>query len=109
MSTDKSKVKKRKLENIPMGVVSIYTSFNNIIISITTLNGDVIASGSSGMYQFKGPKKGTPYASRCGCCCGQSKTTRNDQSKYKSKRAREWKRTCNTYACKLFYHCQITG
>lgn len=40
----------------------IKSSYNNTILTITNLNGDVFAKASSGALGFKGPKKATPFA-----------------------------------------------
>ncbi|HPD19643.1 MAG TPA: 30S ribosomal protein S11 [Candidatus Pacearchaeota archaeon] len=42
--------------------VFIFSSYNNTIISLTDLNGNVIASRSAGRIGFKGTKKSTPFA-----------------------------------------------
>ena len=44
--------------------VHISASFNNIIISITNKNGQVISWSSAGKMGFKGSKKNTPYAAQ---------------------------------------------
>lgn len=40
----------------------IFSSYNNTIISLTDLNGNVLASRSAGRIGFKGTKKSTPFA-----------------------------------------------
>jgi len=60
----KAAAKKRKVQITPEGKVFIKASFNNIIISITNLNGDVISWGSAGKAGFRGSKKNTPYAAQ---------------------------------------------
>ncbi len=42
--------------------IFIFSSYNNTIISLTDLNGNVIASRSAGRIGFKGTKKSTPFA-----------------------------------------------
>ena len=55
-------------KNIIVGKVSIKTSFNNTIVSVTDTKGNVIASssagssGAGGEKRFKGSKKSTPFA-----------------------------------------------
>lgn len=56
----KKKTKKTK-RHIDTAVVHVRSTFNNTIVSITTVGGDVLFSGSSGR-QFKGSRKSTPYA-----------------------------------------------
>ena len=54
------KVKK----NIPVGQAHIKTSFNNTIVSLTDLQGNVIAWESAGDAGFKGSRKSTPFAAQ---------------------------------------------
>ncbi len=54
---------KRKKKNF-YGVVHIQATFNNTIITITSLNGDVISWCSAGICGFKGSRKSTPFAAR---------------------------------------------
>ena len=54
------KVKK----NIPVGQAHIKTSFNNTIVSLTDLQGNVIAWESAGGAGFKGSRKSTPFAAQ---------------------------------------------
>jgi small subunit ribosomal protein S11 len=52
----------RKLQDIQVVFVYIKSTFNNIILSITTQSGAVLFQTSAGACGFKGPKKSTPYA-----------------------------------------------
>lgn len=56
--------KKRVVKVDNYGDVHISASFNNIIISITNKNGQVISWSSAGKMGFKGSKKNTPYAAQ---------------------------------------------
>ncbi len=56
--------KKREKVNIPAGIVHILASFNNTIISITDMEGNLLSSSSAGAVGFKGSRKGTPYAAQ---------------------------------------------
>jgi small subunit ribosomal protein S11 len=58
------KVKKREKKNIPKGKVYIQASFNNTIVTITDMAGNVISWSSSGLMAFRGSKKSTPYAAQ---------------------------------------------
>jgi len=58
------KVVKRKVKISPEGLVFIHASFNNIIISITNKQGEVISWSSAGKAKFRGSKKNTPYAAQ---------------------------------------------
>ena len=50
---------KRRLTH---GVIHIFSTYNNTMITLTDLSGNVVLSGSSGRSGFSGSKKGTPYA-----------------------------------------------
>ncbi len=56
--------KKRNVQVSADGKAFIKASFNNIIISLTNANGDVISWGSAGKAGFRGSKKNTPYAAQ---------------------------------------------
>lgn len=56
--------KKREKRNIPRGRVFIQASFNNTIISITDMKGNVVSWSSAGHMNFRGSRKSTPYAAQ---------------------------------------------
>lgn len=56
------KKKKRKRVAVANGVAHIQATYNNTIVTLTDLNGNVLASASAGQCGFRGPKKSTPYA-----------------------------------------------
>ena len=56
--------KKREKLNIPAGIAHILATFNNTIISITDLEGNLLAASSAGAAGFKGSRKGTPFAAQ---------------------------------------------
>lgn len=60
----KAAAKKRVVKVDSYGDAHINASFNNIIISITNKNGQVISWSSAGKMGFKGSKKNTPYAAQ---------------------------------------------
>jgi len=60
----KDKAKKRVVAVDAIGQAHIKASLNNIIISITDLNGNVISWASAGKMGFRGSKKNTPYAAQ---------------------------------------------
>ena len=64
MAKSTKKVKKRKVRVEPEGLVFIKASFNNIIISLTNKQGQVISWASAGKAGFRGSKKNTPYAAQ---------------------------------------------
>ncbi len=55
-------VKKRVVKVDGVGMVHVHSTFNNVIITITNGNGDVISWSSAGKKGFRGSKKNTPYA-----------------------------------------------
>ena len=46
------------------GMAHIHSSFNNIIVTLTNMNGEVISRSSAGKKGFRGSKKNTPYAAQ---------------------------------------------
>ena len=58
------KTKKKEKKNIPKGKVYIQASFNNTIVTVTDMAGNVISWSSSGLMNFRGSKKSTPYAAQ---------------------------------------------
>ena len=60
----KSASKKRKVQVEAQGEAHIQASFNNIIITLTNIKGEVIAWSSAGKMGFRGSKKNTPYAAQ---------------------------------------------
>lgn len=64
MAKSTKKVRKRKVKVEPEGMVFIKASFNNIIISLTNKQGQVISWASAGKAGFRGSKKNTPYAAQ---------------------------------------------
>src|SRR6056300_800896 len=59
------KLTNRKLKRkVPKGVVHIQATFNNTIITITNITGEVICWSSAGACGFKGARKGTPFAAK---------------------------------------------
>jgi small subunit ribosomal protein S11 len=58
------KVKKKEKKNVPKGKVYIQASFNNTIVTITDMSGNVLSWSSSGLMSFRGSKKSTPYAAQ---------------------------------------------
>lgn len=56
--------KKKERRTIPHGIAHITSSFNNTIISITDMQGNVVSWASAGNVGFKGSRKSTPYAAQ---------------------------------------------
>jgi small subunit ribosomal protein S11 len=59
-----NRVKKRNKINVPVAVAHVSSTFNNIIVTITDVKGNVIAWSSAGFHGFKGSRKSTPYAAQ---------------------------------------------
>jgi len=58
------KAQKKKVKVDALGQVHIRATFNNVIISVTNMEGQVISWCSSGKMGFRGSKKNTPYAAQ---------------------------------------------
>lgn len=56
--------KKRERKNIERGVAHIRSSFNNTIVTITDVAGNVISWASAGGLGFRGSRKSTPFAAQ---------------------------------------------
>ena len=55
---------KKVRKNIQSGIAHITASFNNTIVTITDVSGNVVAWSSSGVKGFKGSRKSTPFAAQ---------------------------------------------
>jgi len=66
MAKESSKASRGKKEKkiVVNGIVHIQSTFNNTIITITDMNGNVVASSSPGQVGFKGSRKSTPFAAQ---------------------------------------------
>jgi small subunit ribosomal protein S11 len=49
---------------VPHGQAHIYATFNNTIVTMTDLQGNVVTWATTGTCDFKGSRKSTPYAAR---------------------------------------------
>ena len=58
------KAQKKKVKVDALGQVHIRATFNNVIISVTNMEGQVISWSSSGKMGFRGSNKNTPYAAQ---------------------------------------------
>jgi len=56
--------KKRVKKNIPNGIAHIQATFNNTIVTITDVDGNVVSWSSAGTRGFKGSRKSTPFAAQ---------------------------------------------
>lgn len=62
MAERKARTRRREKKNVPVGLAYIQSTFNNITITLTDPNGNVLSWASSGTVGFKGSRKSTPYA-----------------------------------------------
>ena len=58
--------KKRIRKNVQSGIAHIQATFNNTIVTITDVSGNVISWSSPGVKGYKGSKKSTPFAASLG-------------------------------------------
>ena len=56
--------KKKVKKNIPTGIAHIQSTFNNTIVTITDVKGNVVSWASAGTRGFKGSRKSTPFAAQ---------------------------------------------
>jgi len=60
MASSKKKVRR----NVSKGIVHIKATFNNTIITVTDMNGEVLCWESAGTIGYKGSRKSTPFAAQ---------------------------------------------
>ena len=58
----KVRARKKKKQAVPRGRAYVQATYNNTIVTLTDMQGNVISWSSAGKTGFKGPKKATPYA-----------------------------------------------
>lgn len=58
------KSKRREKKNISEGIIFIYSTFNNTIITVTDRQGNAFAWSTAGVIGFKGSRKSTPFAAQ---------------------------------------------
>jgi len=58
------KTKKKEKKIVPVGKAYVQATYNNTIITLTDMQGNVIAWASSGGEGFKGSRKSTPFAAQ---------------------------------------------
>ncbi len=60
----KKGAKKKEKRNVPIGIAHIQASFNNTLVTVTDMSGNVIVWASAGSQGFKGSRKSTPFAAQ---------------------------------------------
>lgn len=53
---------RRRIRRIPKGQIHVQAGFNNIIVTVTDLQGRVLSSSSAGNCRLRGKRKSTPFA-----------------------------------------------
>jgi ribosomal protein S11 len=67
MSKTKRRIGSRRNENrVLKGVIYVQESFNNTIVTVTDVRGQVLCWSSAGACGFKGTRRGTPFAAQTG-------------------------------------------
>ncbi|MCO6437126.1 MAG: 30S ribosomal protein S11 [Phycisphaerae bacterium] len=56
--------KRRVRRNVARGIVHVKATFNNTLVTITDVNGEVLCRASAGTVGFKGTRKSTPFAAQ---------------------------------------------
>ncbi|MGO4986845.1 30S ribosomal protein S11 [Gallicola sp. Sow4_E12] len=59
-----TRVRRRERKHIEKGQAHIVSTFNNTMVTLTDLNGNVISWASAGQLGFRGSKKSTPFAAQ---------------------------------------------
>ncbi|KAL1300103.1 hypothetical protein AAHE18_18G155200 [Arachis hypogaea] len=55
---------RKHARKIPKGIIHVQASFNNTIVTVTDVQGQVISWSSAGTCGFKGTRRGTPFATQ---------------------------------------------
>jgi small subunit ribosomal protein S11 len=64
MAQPKRQAKRKVKKNVQTGVAHICSTFNNTIVTITDVSGNVVSWSSAGACGFKGSRKSTPFAAQ---------------------------------------------
>ena len=64
MAQPKRQAKRKVKKNVQTGVAHISSTFNNTIMTITDVSGNVVSWSSAGACGFKGSRKSTPFAAQ---------------------------------------------
>ncbi len=59
-----TRTKRKERKNITTGVANVNSTFNNTMITISDIQGNVVAWSSAGAMGFKGSRKSTPFAAQ---------------------------------------------
>ena len=64
MAAPKKQSKRKVKKNIQNGIARIQSTFNNTLVTITDVSGNVVSWSSAGVVGFKGSRKSTPFAAQ---------------------------------------------
>ena len=64
MSAPKKSGKRKVKKNVQSGVAHISSTFNNTVVTLTDVSGNVLSWSSAGVVGFKGSRKSTPFAAQ---------------------------------------------
>ncbi|MBK6846843.1 MAG: 30S ribosomal protein S11 [Proteobacteria bacterium] len=64
MAAPKKQVKRKVRKSVQNGIAHIQSSFNNTMVAITDVSGNMVSWSSSGVVGFKGSRKSTPFAAQ---------------------------------------------
>lgn len=64
MKQKRTRTRKKEKKNIPVGKAFVQATYNNTIITLTDMQGNVVAWASAGGEGFKGSRKSTPFAAQ---------------------------------------------
>ncbi len=71
------KVKRRERKNVQEGIIFIYSTFNNTLVTISDKLGNALSWSSAGVIGFKGSRKSTPFAAQNALSDAVSKAREN--------------------------------
>ena len=60
----KKGARKKEKKNVQVGIVHVQATFNNTIVTVTDMQGNVLVWASAGSQGFKGSRKSTPFAAQ---------------------------------------------
>ncbi len=64
MAKERTRVRRRERKNITSGIAHVSATFNNTMVTISDVQGNVISWSSAGSQGFKGSRKSTPFAAQ---------------------------------------------
>jgi len=64
MAAPRKQTKRKVKKNVLNGIAHIQSTFNNTVVAITDVSGNVLSWSSSGVVGFKGSRKSTPFAAQ---------------------------------------------